>query len=51
LADAPLICATLQGRQVDGRGSMAQAVSLAAAQAYAGDAVLMTSACASLITA
>ena len=47
--DAPLIRAALQGRQVEllAAASMAQAVSLAAAQAQAGDAVLMSPACAS----
>jgi UDP-N-acetylmuramoylalanine--D-glutamate ligase len=47
--DAPLIRAALQGRQVEllEAASMAQAVSLAAAQAHAGDAVLMSPACAS----
>lgn len=47
--DAPLIRAALQGRQVEllAAVSMAQAVSLAAAQAQAGDAVLMSPACAS----
>jgi hypothetical protein len=47
--DAPLIGATARptGRRLLSI-SMAQAVSLAAAQAYAGDAVLMSPACASL---
>ena len=47
--DAPLIRAALQGGQVElmEAASMAQAVSLAAAQARAGDAVLMSPACAS----
>ena len=47
--DAPLIRAALQGGQVElmEAASMEQAVSLAAAQARAGDAVLMSPACAS----
>ena len=47
--DAPVIRAALEGRQVEllEAASMAQAVSLAAAQAHAGDAVLMSPACAS----
>jgi len=47
--DAPLIRAALQSRQVEllEAASMAQAVSLAAAQAHSGDAVLMSPACAS----
>jgi UDP-N-acetylmuramoylalanine--D-glutamate ligase len=47
--DAPAIRAALEGRQVEllEAASMAQAVSLAAAQAHAGDAVLMSPACAS----
>jgi len=47
--DAPVIRAALAGRQIAllEAESMAQAVSLAAAQAHAGDAVLMSPACAS----
>ncbi|CDS53661.1 UDP-N-acetylmuramoylalanine--D-glutamate ligase [Polaromonas sp. CG9_12] len=47
--DAPVIRAALEGRQVEllEATSMAQAVSLAAALAQAGDAVLMSPACAS----
>ena len=47
--DAPFIRAALAGRQVEllEAASMAQAVGLAAAQAHAGDAVLMSPACAS----
>ena len=47
--DALVIRAALEGRQVEllEAASMAQAVSLAAAQAHAGDAVLMSPACAS----
>ena len=47
--DAPVIRAALEGRQVAlfEAASMAQAVSLAAAQAHLGDAVLMSPACAS----
>ena len=47
--DAPVIRAALEGRQVEllQAASMAEAVSLAAAQAHAGDAVLMSPACAS----
>ena len=47
--DAPVIRAALQGRQIEllEAASMAQAVSMAAAQAHAGDAVLMSPACAS----
>ena len=47
--DAPVIRAALAGRQIAllEAESMTQAVSLAAAQAHAGDAVLMSPACAS----
>ncbi len=47
--DAPVIRAALEGRQVEllDAASMAEAVSLAATQAHAGDAVLMSPACAS----
>ena len=47
--DAPVIRAALEGRQVEllQAASMAEAVSLAAAQAHSGDAVLMSPACAS----
>jgi UDP-N-acetylmuramoylalanine--D-glutamate ligase len=47
--DAPLIRAALQGTQVEllDAASMQEAVSMAAGQAHAGDAVLMSPACAS----